>query len=92
MGVEFYKILVALGPYIRTESHRMLGYSRFNDFIQSYKPEQGFASHSEAERSVLNFLSKHLPAADGEYLRTGKYKIVYLDYNWTLNAQKPKKE
>ena len=62
------------------------------DFIENYKPAQGFAGHSEAERSVLNFLSKHLSDADGEYLRTGKYKIVYLDYNWTLNAQKPKKE
>ncbi len=62
------------------------------DFIQSYKPEQGFVGHGEAEQSVLNFLSKHLPAADGEYLRTGKYKIVYLDYDWTLNEPKPKKE
>ncbi len=62
------------------------------DFVTIYKPAQGFTGHGEAQRSVLNFVSKYLSAGDAEYLRTGKYKVLYLDYDWTLNEAKPKKK
>ncbi len=61
------------------------------DFVEIYKPAEGFAGHSQAEKAVLNFVSKYLSGEDGEYLRAGKYKVLYLDYDWTLNEQKPKK-
>ena len=59
------------------------------DFIKKYKPDKGFDSAgSEAEKSVLNFISRYIQTEQGEYLRTGKYNINYLDYDWTLNEQK----
>ena len=63
------------------------------DFEGKYKPQQqGFAGHGPAARAMLNFVSKYLSDEDSEYLRTSKYKVVYLDYDWTLNEQKPKKD
>jgi len=57
------------------------------DFIKSYAPEKGFASHSKAEKAVLNFASKYLMKKQAEYLREGNYTIEYLDYDWSLNEQ-----
>jgi hypothetical protein len=37
---------------------------------------------------VLNFVGKHLPAADREYLERGGYSIKYPSYDWSLNEQK----
>ena len=61
------------------------------DFEAKYKPEEGFAGHGRAAKSVLNFVSGYLPDQDAEYLRDGKYKVVYLEYDWSLNEQKTKK-
>ncbi len=62
------------------------------DFVKIYKPAQGFTGYGETQRSVLNFVSKYISPEDAKYLRTGKYKLVYLDYDWTLNEQKSKKD
>ena len=61
------------------------------DFVNKYGPSTGFKGHDKEEQAVLNFVSRYLSANDAEYLRGGKYKIKYLDYDWSLNEQKPKK-
>ncbi|MFP3937866.1 MAG: DUF547 domain-containing protein, partial [Phycisphaerae bacterium] len=58
------------------------------DFVQTYKPEDGFASgRNDAEKAVLNFIAGYLGEEDAEYLRTGDYTVEYLDYDWSLNEQ-----
>ncbi len=61
-----------------------------DDFIKTYGTED-FAGHGAAERAVLNFISKHLTDSDRRYLRTQKYRIKYLSYDWSLNEQRPSK-
>ena len=61
-----------------------------DDFIKTYGTED-FADHGAAERAVLNFISKHLTDSDRRYLRTQKYRIKYLSYDWSLNEQRPSK-
>ncbi len=58
------------------------------DFVKNYVSKEGFDSHSEAEQAVLNFASKYLLAEHADYLRTGQYAIVYVDYDWSLNERK----
>jgi len=59
------------------------------DFVKRHKPDAGFASgNSDAEKAVLHFISGYLSAEDAEYLKTGKFKVEYLDYDWSLNEQK----
>ncbi len=57
------------------------------DFIGRYGTDSGFEGHSRAERAVLNYLAGHVDAAERRYLRTGRYKVKYLDYDWSLNEQ-----
>ncbi len=59
------------------------------DFVKGYPPAEGFSDHNKTQKAVLNFSAKYLPQEDAEYLRTGNYKIEYLDYDWSLNEQKP---
>ncbi|UCD56666.1 MAG: DUF547 domain-containing protein [Candidatus Hydrogenedentota bacterium] len=57
------------------------------DFIESYGTEDKSGGHSDAQRAVLNFVGKYLDGKDAEYLFTGEYDIIYLDYDWSLNEQ-----
>jgi len=57
------------------------------DFVKSYGTDDKFSGHSEAQRAVLNFVSKYLSEEDRTYLSTGKFSIGYLDYGWSLNEQ-----
>jgi hypothetical protein len=57
------------------------------DFIKGYGPDRGFPGFGQTERSVLSFISRHLNADDREDLGMGKYKLEYLDYDWSLNEQ-----
>ncbi|MBC8233020.1 DUF547 domain-containing protein [bacterium] len=57
------------------------------DFVKTYGTDETFDGHSKPERAVLNFISKYLDDRNREYLTTGKYKIKYLDYDWSLNEQ-----
>jgi hypothetical protein len=57
------------------------------DFVKKFKPTEGFADHKEAQRASLNFISRYLNENDAQYLKDSKYKIEYLDYDWTLNQQ-----
>ncbi len=57
------------------------------DFAEKYTTETGFQGGTDAERPVLKFISSYLHEQDAQYLREGKYKIEYLDYDWSLNEQ-----
>lgn len=57
------------------------------DFIKTFGTDQAFKGFSSEERAVLNFHSQYLPASDRDYLLKGKYTLVYLDYDWSLNEQ-----
>jgi hypothetical protein len=59
------------------------------DFIAKYGTSSMFRGHDEGERAVLNYVSRYLSAADRRYLASGDYKIKHLDYDWSLNEQKP---
>ena len=56
------------------------------DWIASYGTENKFTG-SKKQKAVLNFISQYLNPQDRQYLEQGKYKISYLDYDWSLNKQ-----
>lgn len=56
------------------------------DFETNYGAKDKFTGQDK-ERAVLNFVSGYLNESDRNYLMEGKYKIEYLDYDWSLNAQ-----
>ena len=60
------------------------------DFVKKFKPEKGFAGPKDPQRASLNFTAKYLTKTNSEYLRDKKYKIKFLDYDWSLNEQKKK--
>ena len=56
------------------------------DFVKGHKPGAGFTSGGgDAERAVLHFASAYVSTQDAEYLSMGKYKVKYIDYDWSLN-------
>ncbi len=57
------------------------------DFVKTYGTDKGFAGHSADERAVLNYISNYVGENDRRFLTTAKYRITYLDYNWSLNEQ-----
>ncbi|MDJ0574467.1 MAG: DUF547 domain-containing protein [Xenococcaceae cyanobacterium MO_234.B1] len=56
------------------------------DWLPSYRIEDKFTGNSK-QKAVLNFISQYLNESDREYLEKGKYKVSYLDYDWSLNKQ-----
>ena len=62
------------------------------DFVKTYTPKEGYSKKNKTERAVLHFTSQHLSTKDRAYLKGQKYKVKYLDYDWSLNEQKPKKK
>jgi hypothetical protein len=63
------------------------------DFVKTFgagvNPKSG---RNVEEKAVLNFIAAHLGTNDRDYLVTGNYKVVYLDYDWSLNEQATRKE
>jgi len=57
------------------------------DFIKTYGTDKKFDGHADAQRAVLNFISKYLDEDQKLYLSTADYKIKYLGYDWSLNEQ-----
>jgi hypothetical protein len=55
-----------------------------SDFIPRFGTAEP-GRHSDAEEAVLNYLSQHLDAEQARYLRTGSFRLRYLDYDWSLN-------
>lgn len=59
------------------------------DFVKSYVPSENIGRYDTATSAVLNFVASYLEEADRNYLLAGKYRVKYLDYDWSLNEQKP---
>lgn len=57
------------------------------DFAETYSVEMGFSGGKKSERPVLKFISMYLDAQDVQYLQEGKYRIEYIEYDWSLNEQ-----
>jgi len=62
-----------------------------SDFIKKYGPKKSFGKHNKGESAVLNFIASYLDKTRKEYVLTGKFKIKYLKYDWSLNEQQAKK-
>ena len=58
------------------------------DFVKTYKPRTGFVGHDEQTAAPLNFISDHLSDQKAAYLRSRKYSVKFLDYDWALNERK----
>lgn len=56
------------------------------DFKEAY-PTGDFQKQEAGVRPVLQFASQHLSPQDADYLKSGDYKISYLNYDWALNEQ-----
>jgi hypothetical protein len=61
-----------------------------SDFIKKYGPKKNFSGQSQEESAVLNFIASYLGKTQKDYVLTGKYKIKYLKYDWSLNEQQAK--
>ena len=62
-----------------------------DDFIKKYGPQKNIGRHSKKDSAVLNFIASYLENTQKDYVLTGKYKIKYLKYDWSLNELKTKK-
>lgn len=56
------------------------------DFEETYGVDGKFDGNSK-QRAVLNYLSTKLNSEERQFLEQGNYKVKYLDYDWSLNAQ-----
>jgi hypothetical protein len=56
-----------------------------DDFMNRYPGERSGSDLGES--SVLEFVSRYIPPDDVKYLRSGNYRVKYLDYDWSLNEQ-----
>jgi len=36
---------------------------------------------------VLEFASRYVSSDDAQFLKSGKFDVEYLDYDWSLNEQ-----
>jgi len=57
------------------------------DFVRKYAPARNLGRHDDKTSAVLNFLAGYLDEKDEQYIRTGDFKVKYLDYDWTLNER-----
>jgi hypothetical protein len=56
------------------------------DFIEKHESTELFKDRGPKERTVLNFVRKHLKSEEErKYLEGNNFKISYLDYDWILN-------
>jgi hypothetical protein len=59
------------------------------DFVKTYGTEK-YRGHKNPSGAVIKFIDKHLPEgiAQKRLVDSRTYKILYLDYDWSLNEQK----
>ena len=57
------------------------------DFVGTYGTEEGFPGHNEVGRAVLNFIARNLDSESRSYLGKERYRVEYLDYDWSLNEK-----
>jgi hypothetical protein len=61
------------------------------DFIKKHGPKEKIGRHNKEQSAVLNYIASYLDEAQKDYVLTGKFKIKYLKYDWSLNEQQTKK-
>ena len=61
------------------------------DFVRKHTPRRNIGKHNKEVSSVLNYIAPYLSEASKEYVLAGKYKIKYLDYDWSLNERRTRK-
>ena len=61
------------------------------DFIKKYGTKKNLGRHNKEESAILNFIASYLDKAQKDYVLSGKFKIKYLKYDWSLNEQQAKK-
>lgn len=57
------------------------------DFIKAFAARLTAGSFTDAERGSLGFVSGYLSPSDQAFVRTGAFKLRYLDYDWSLNER-----
>jgi len=57
------------------------------DFERKYATNE-FQQVSADLRPVVNFAARHLDPAAAKYLKSQRYAVAYLDYDWSLNEEK----
>lgn len=61
-----------------------------DDFLAKYAPKKPIPGQSKSVSAVLNFITEYCDQSTAEYLKTGKFKVEYLKYDWSLNELKKK--
>lgn len=61
------------------------------DFVKKHSPQKNIGRHNKEQSSVLNFIAPYLDKTQKDYVLSGKFKIKYLKYDWSLNEQQNKK-
>ena len=61
-----------------------------DDFVKNYTSAEGFEDQNKKMKASLHYISLHLSNGDAEFLKSARYKVKFLDYDWTLNEKKPK--
>ena len=59
-------------------------------YLSNANTDEKFKGHNRKKRAALNFISGYIDEEDRRYLAEKKYKIEYIDYDWSLNEQKDK--
>jgi Protein of unknown function, DUF547 len=57
-----------------------------DDWQKQYSVEGKFTGNGK-QRATLNFISRYVSPSERDYLAQGKYKVGYLNYDWSLNQQ-----
>ncbi|NIQ03792.1 MAG: DUF547 domain-containing protein [Nitrospinaceae bacterium] len=68
-------------------SRKGMRVDRRQDRIYLSKIFDWFEEDFESKGGVLPYLSRYAAGKDRAYLKSGKGKIIYLDYNWDLNRR-----
>lgn len=57
------------------------------DFLVKYSPKDEIPGRSRKDSAVLGFIASYVDKNDRGYVHSGKYKIKFLKYDWSLNEQ-----
>jgi Protein of unknown function, DUF547 len=58
------------------------------DWEKTFSPTQTISGLNRRETSFINFISQWVKPDDQQYLQQGKYRINYIDWDWSLNDQR----
>lgn len=57
------------------------------DFISKYSPKNNIGNLDKKKSAMLNFIASYLTEAQKRYVLSGKFKVKYINYDWSLNEQ-----